>query len=72
MEIIFVQVPEMMLLFTVQILFQQETIIVWRLMRPVKVPSKLNGNVLKLQLVTAQVLVPAILANVIQVSYYKG
>ena len=72
MEIIFVQVPEMMLLFTVQILFQQETIIVWPLMRPVKVQRKLNGNVLKLQLVTAQVLVPAILANVIQVSYYKG
>ena len=72
MEIIFVQVLEMMLLFTVQILFQQETIIVWPLMRPVKVLRKLNGNVLKLQLVTAQVLVPAILANVIQVSDYKG
>ena len=72
MEIIFAQVQEMMLLFTVQILFQQETIIVWPLMRPVKVQRKLNGNVLKLQLVTAQVLVPAILANVIQVSDYKG
>ena len=72
MEIIFAQVQEMMLLFTVQILFQQETIIVWPLMRPVKVQRKLNGNVLKLQLVTAQVLVPDILANVIQVSDYKG